>query len=86
MPSFSVLFFGLSLWLLTLSAGRVLERVGEYVAPPVKSDLEEVKGHWRSIRVFYHDQNNDVEGAQGKTKTARQRQRQRDRERKKRRR
>lgn len=47
------------------TSGKVLERVGEYVAPTVKSDLEELKQHWRSIRVFFADRSNDVEGAQG---------------------
>eukprot|EP01112_Ceratiomyxa_fruticulosa_P008255 TRINITY_DN2134_c0_g1_i1.p1 TRINITY_DN2134_c0_g1~~TRINITY_DN2134_c0_g1_i1.p1 ORF type:complete len:698 (-),score=96.38 TRINITY_DN2134_c0_g1_i1:103-2196(-) len=43
------------------TAGSYLNSFGEVLAPTVQTPLEDFKQHWRSIRKFYIDHNDDIE-------------------------
>eukprot|EP00026_Physarum_polycephalum_P002650 Phypoly_transcript_02658.p1 GENE.Phypoly_transcript_02658~~Phypoly_transcript_02658.p1 ORF type:complete len:878 (+),score=129.95 Phypoly_transcript_02658:74-2707(+) len=47
------------------TAGSLISQVGDVLAPPVHSPLEDLRDHWKAIRKFYIDENeNDVEAFQ----------------------
>jgi hypothetical protein len=39
------------------TAGSLISQVGEVLAPPVHSPLEDLRDHWKAIRKFYIDEN-----------------------------
>lgn len=46
-------------------AGSLISQVGEVLAPPVHSNLEDLRDHWKAIKKFYIDENeNDIEAFQ----------------------
>lgn len=39
------------------TAGSLISQVGEVLAPPVHSSLEDLRDHWKAIKKFYIDEN-----------------------------
>ncbi|KAL6067572.1 Regulator of gluconeogenesis Rmd5 [Balamuthia mandrillaris] len=48
----------------SLMVSRLFSALGDVLAPPVKSPLEDFRNHWRAIRHFYIDERDDVEGGE----------------------